>query len=679
MRFNILRSAAVTLSMMGVCSVASAQYGAPAGYGGQPYPGSYLGPPQVAPQGPAGFRPAANPQANGGQFQYPANPPAASYQSPSKWSSFGVSNNGPALFQPASTGAYDGGLPSPEMIPTPTPASPNMPSVAPMAPPSYSAPAQSNEAMSYPAPTQYGTPNHYASPTHASTPMHSYSTPAPHAHHAPADPSCSTCNQSAFAEAASQPWEGASYVNGPSCGVPMAAPVRAPLFPWFGSMDLLFFDLETNGKDRNLISGFSAADPTRPYLPAFGSGSLDPGSALGYNLSVGRYFGCGQFGLGVSYLNFDPDMEEVSLFAPTPGVPNPAPMPPGDFRPLGMPQYRGARMEFWHDNGAGAYTQYQGGAPADGVGYDDGTYQVYHIVDGQAGAHGTNDGGAADTGGAQRIRGRRDVDVQGLEVNLFSFGLMGAQRASAMGCGPGLGARLGGLFHGGYGGVGGYGSCGTGTCGQQTCGTCGPACGASCGPRFGFGGLGGPLVRPCNGKVQVVTSHGFRWFQFEDTLDFAYDVDGRVGYGENDLYDHTRVENNLFGYQFGSRLNYCVGSRVNLNVGGKFGIYGNEVEQQHRLGSLNRTATLDGMPDLAIDYDSSDTVLSTLGELDLGLGVRVTSGLTARFGYRLLGVTGIATADGYSRDYSSSANAAAIHANDSLLLHGLYVGTDFNW
>ncbi|TWT89380.1 hypothetical protein Pla100_55430 [Neorhodopirellula pilleata] len=675
MKFNVLRSVAASLSL-GVCTIASAQYGpTPAGpYGQAGYgygaPQSYHS--QAPSQAQAGVPRTQAFQSYGSNvYQQPAYQPP-SYQSPSKWSNFGIGNNsGPALFQPASTGQAEM-LPAPEPIPTPTPnyggpSYSNAPSQdsyqhAPQAQYSAPAPMQYSAPVQHSAPVQYSTMEQHGAPVHIGAPVN--------------DAYCESCNQapvqSQFVQAASQPWEGVSYAA-QSCGMPVAAPVRAPLFPWFGSFDLLFFDLETNGKDRTVAAAYSAVDPTRPYLPAMGSSSIDPDNALGYNLTFGRYLGCGQYGLGVSYFNFDPSQESVSLFS---AGPIDAANGEGGLR-AGMPQYNGATMAYLYDNGGGVYN------PVTGAGSP---YTVYDIIDGNAGQTaldgGDTDaapGGAGVTSNAEavRIRAQRDVDIQGIEFNLFSFGLMGAQRASALscgggGCGTGIGSFLG---LGGYRGIGGYGG---GACGDS-CQPCGDPCAQSCGPRFGFGGAAGPLVRPCNGKVQVVTSHGFRWFQFEETTDFAYDVDGRVGYTDNDIYDFTRVENNLFGYQFGSRLIYCLHNRVNFNVAGKFGIYGNNVEQRHTLGSLNDFAELAAMPGLDINYESEDTVLSTLGELDLGLGIRVSNAWTVRGGYRIMGVTGIATASDYARDYTSSTAAAAIHADKSLILHGAYVGADFNF
>jgi len=692
MKYNFLRSVAATLSV-GFCTIASAQYGpAPQGqfsYGNQysqpqqySQPGQYGPPNQFTPLSQLGVPRTQAVQTFGNPNQGPAN-----YQAPAKWNNFGSAHNGPQLFQPASTGGLDGNLPTPESIPKPQPnfggghqQQPHAQQHAPPQQQQHSTPPMHHTPQMHPAPIGAGNHVQVGAPVD--------------------DANCESCNQtpmqSQFLQAASQPWEGASFAA-QSCGIPAPAP-RPTLFPWFGSFDLLFFNADTNGKDRNVVSVYDTAnaggpvDPTRPYLPNTGIGSLDPGSALGYQLSFGRYFGCGQFGLGVSYFNFDPDTESFTsnIYAPQGALPGAG---GGAIRASGMPHYNAAFMPtYLYDSdgaGAGGYNALNGGAD----------YSVYDVIDGRAGQSALNgtdgingnaddDANASGVGGdaansmaeAVQFRARRDIDIQGLEVNLFSFGLMGAQRAAAMGGGGGfgrLGSIFGGGFGGGYGGFGGYGGGhARGYGGQNQGDSCAQQ---PCRPARGFGGAGGPLVRPCTGKLQIVTSHGLRWFQYNDSIDFAFDVDGRAGFTGNDIYDTTSTENNLFGYQFGSRLVYCLASRVNLNIGGKFGVYGNEAEFRHRLGTQFTAAELAAMPGLQIDYHTTDTVLSTLGEIDLGLGVRVTNAWTVRGGYRVMGVTGLASSDNYSRDYSSSASASALHADTSLLLHGAYVGADFNF
>ena len=177
-----------------------------------------------------------------------------------------------------------------------------------------------------------------------------------------------------------------------------------------------------------------------------------------------------------------------------------------------------------------------------------------------------------------------------------------------------------------------------------------------------------------------MTSHGFRWFQANDELEFAYNIDGAGGYQATDLYQNIDVENNLYGYQFGSRLTYCLSKRMNLNIGGKFGLYGNDVSLRHRVGTRTAAAYRNGMPGDLISTESSDTVLATLGELDLGLGYRLNCAWSIRGGYRLLGLTGVATAwDSVPNTYATVADSGRVHADDSYILHGGYVGLEYNW
>lgn len=255
------------------------------------------------------------------------------------------------------------------------------------------------------------------------------------------------------------------------------------------------------------------------------------------------------------------------------------------------------------------------------------------------------DGNSIGSAGATAVRVERDIQFQGIEANFFSFGLMGAQRVAYAGCDNGsLLSRLG-LGHG-----------------------------------RGFGGAAGPLARGNGSRVRVSTSHGFRWFQIEDDMELAFNVDGTPGYGAGDIYDSVEVENNLFGYQFGGRLTYCLGRRLDLNIGGKIGLYGNRAELRHELGTETQVAYRTGVATDLIATESSDTVLATLGELDLGLGYRVNQAWTIRGGYRALGVTGVATApDAFPENFSSVASASRVHADGSYLLHGGYVGLDFNW
>lgn len=374
---------------------------------------------------------------------------------------------------------------------------------------------------------------------------------------------------------------GGGSCGGPSCGPqPSFAPARAQLYPWFASANVLFLDLENSGGNRF----FRNYDWTTRLA--------DPESSVGFDTQIGRYLGSGQHGLAVRYFGWNPG--EVTAIRDIPVAPI-----------ASRPEYR----EYLYDDGSGTPTAVD-------------TFEA-HLAP------------------AQNVRVRRDLNFNSLEINLFSFGLMGAQRVAFAGCDNSHLARK----HGG---------------------------------RYGFGGATGPLARSRSPRVRVTTSHGFRWFQAEDELELAFNINGAPDYQPDDLFDNFDVENNLYGYQFGSFLTYCLGSRLNLNFGGKVGIYGNDVEVRQRIGSRFETAYVAGDVNNRVDRTASDVVLASLGEVDLGLGYRVNNAWTIQGGYRLLGVTGVANAVD-STPRGSDNTRLIVDADNSYLIHGAYVGLGLNW
>ncbi|MEM6473208.1 MAG: hypothetical protein AAF802_26845 [Planctomycetota bacterium] len=421
-------------------------------------------------------------------------------------------------------------------------------------------------------------------------------------------------HQSPYAAAAAAPWGGGVPVapsmgcasGGCSGGVPIAAPsvqhVRpapisggycgptvstspGPISPWFGGAGLLFWNLD-DGKNRPLITDDSG-------YPHVRFSDLNPDSDVGFEAHVGRYFGCGQYGVDFRYMRWAPGGVVRDVVDTGAGL------------RFTHPALRDASI----DRGAGVTT----------------IYDEYDL-------------------NATQIRTRRDVAIQGLEVNLVSFGLMGARRLGRCASTPILGHH------------------------PQSYGF--------------FGGATGPLARACSGRVRIRTTHGFRWFRFEDSLEIIGDVDGIAGYQGSDLYYLNDVENNLYGYQFGSALTYCFGRKLFLNIGGKFGVYGNDVQNRHRITTQTNVAYTNsqggGPGDLCCEDD--DLVLAGLGELDLGVGYRLGNRLTFSGGYRVLGVSGVATAIGQMpNEYTTNVSATRVHANEGIILHGAYIGFDYNW
>ncbi|WP_164102053.1 hypothetical protein [Candidatus Laterigemmans baculatus] len=234
-----------------------------------------------------------------------------------------------------------------------------------------------------------------------------------------------------------------------------------------------------------------------------------------------------------------------------------------------------------------------------------------------------------DNAAAYRVR--RDIDIHGLEFNFISFGIGGASRGGIVG----------------------------------DCGSCGVA---------GCGGMCRPMIPACDNRFQWQFSHGLRWLQFRDSMQLAASMAAN-GYdaGDDDYFYDVETQNDLLGYQLGSRADYCISRRVNLYAGGKFGIYGNHVDYDY--GWIDTS-----MPADNFRVGDDDTVLATLGELDLGIGVRLTDCWSVTGGYRLIGATNVATSvTAITADPEGLEDGVLVSANDSLLIHGGYLGVQYNW
>ncbi|QDS95363.1 hypothetical protein FF011L_41570 [Roseimaritima multifibrata] len=413
--------------------------------------------------------------------------------------------------------------------------------------------------------------------------------------------------ESCYSETSAAPWAGTApmqYGSAASCAPPMESFGPPKLRNWFAGSNLLFLEMEQNC-DRRLL--FDQAMPTTTGLR---TSQVDPGSNVGFETFIGRYFNCGQHAVMASYFFFDPTSEMAAVDrGPMPGSTN--------YRVM-MPSWNNVMYDVGLD-----------GMPGNDVSF-------YDLYDSN-----------------QRYRTSRDVSFQSIELNLVSFGIGGARRAGLGACGGGCG-----------------GSCGTG----------------SCGPEMGCGGVCGPMIPGCGSKLQLQTTHGLRWFQFKDAFEFASSqTDTFYGPTTDDLYYNIDTENNLFGYQFGARLDYCLGRKLNVYAGTKFGIYANDAEFRSRLGTTGTAGYVSGTayPSLggqAVVTNNSSTVLATMGELDLGLGYRINNCWSISGGYRLYGVTGVATSVGsIADDLANLPVAGQVCANDSIVIQGGYIGAEYNW
>lgn len=261
--------------------------------------------------------------------------------------------------------------------------------------------------------------------------------------------------------------------------------------------------------------------------------------------------------------------------------------------------------------------------------------------------------------GAWAHRLVRDQEFHNVEVNFFSFALGGgARQPYAQPCGDVCGSP-----------------CGTSACGVSSCGS--PCTGGPTGPCAPWYGA------QCS-KLRLNLFGGIRWFRFKDSLEYATsETDAVFGNNADDFYYRNGVTNDLVGFQLGSQATWCTGTRLNLFAGTSFGIFGNHMTANTFAGTNTAAATIvstNAFNGNAYDYSSSLTDVSFLGEGNVGCGIRICRGWTGNIGYRVVGVSGVATAVGQiPRDFSLANDATKINNYNSLILHGLTLGANYNF
>jgi len=202
-------------------------------------------------------------------------------------------------------------------------------------------------------------------------------------------------------------------------------------------------------------------------------------------------------------------------------------------------------------------------------------------------------------------------------------------------------------------------------CGPFGCGMCGCCCG-SCGGRFGFG-----------------YTAGFRYINFFDRFIFSstptFDFNDPAA--ANYLVATT---NNLFGFQIGGGLSYCITNRLTAYVIGKAGVYDNSVTALQRVYGTQGNAVINNGSFAGQDFVVRTAPKSTLaasGQIDLGGRWNISNSWTANFGYRVLGLAGVATTDTniHTANFHDVDGIAFTSRCGSVLLHGFYAGAVYCW
>jgi opacity protein-like surface antigen len=199
------------------------------------------------------------------------------------------------------------------------------------------------------------------------------------------------------------------------------------------------------------------------------------------------------------------------------------------------------------------------------------------------------------------------------------------------------------------------------------CGMCG-CCMGRAGSPWGFGYVA-----------------GFRYINFSENFLFSSDPAGTaIGTDPQAVNYLGQFNNNLFGFQLGSGLSYCVTNSLTAYVIGKAGIYDNHVTGLQRVYGTLGNATINNGPNVGQDFlvrSAARESFAVSGQVDLGGRWAVSNSWSVNFGYRVLGLAGVATSDvNFQRSQFHDVDGiATVQRTGSFMIHGLFAGATYCW
>ncbi len=176
---------------------------------------------------------------------------------------------------------------------------------------------------------------------------------------------------------------------------------------------------------------------------------------------------------------------------------------------------------------------------------------------------------------------------------------------------------------------------------------------------------------------------GVRFFRYDENFDYFSDLSNTVITGAPDEVHYTiDVTNDFIGGQVGGDVEYLVIPRLSLSLGTKFGLYDNHIDHRSRIGSSAGPATVGAGPNAGDVWDISSEKddVAFMGEVALAMHYQISDRWSARLGYRALAVTGIAFPSAQvPNNFEDVYGVAQIDSNGSMILHGAFVGVEYNY
>jgi opacity protein-like surface antigen len=178
---------------------------------------------------------------------------------------------------------------------------------------------------------------------------------------------------------------------------------------------------------------------------------------------------------------------------------------------------------------------------------------------------------------------------------------------------------------------------------------------------------------------------GFRYINFSDRFLFSSNANSTNLTTDPAALNYLgQFNNNLFGFQLGSGLSYCVSNSLTAYAIGKVGVYDNSVTSLQRVYGAAGNAVINNGPfngqQFVVQSAARDTFAMS-GQIDLGGRWAITNNWSANFGYRVLALAGVATADDnfQQSQFHDVSGIAFLNRSGSLLIHGAYLGTTYCW
>ncbi|MCP4194517.1 MAG: BBP7 family outer membrane beta-barrel protein [Planctomycetaceae bacterium] len=177
---------------------------------------------------------------------------------------------------------------------------------------------------------------------------------------------------------------------------------------------------------------------------------------------------------------------------------------------------------------------------------------------------------------------------------------------------------------------------------------------------------------------------GFRYLQLNE--EFGFDTNSSSeSFGSdpaNELFYEIDVDNHLFGFQIGGRMDHYIHRNLAIHGGSKFGLFGNHITHRQSLISGNGVRATNLSTDDNYQFNVSDNEVAFIGELFAGVSYDVSYNWRLTGGYRAVAACGVARSTSNiprTGEFGSAERYRATNSTDYLLLHGAHVGIEYNW